>query len=67
MVTGTEKDSSSATAPTRQFHASLSQDPARNELCRLRAPEHKRGPVDLAPHHDAARLPPEGLDVEQGL
>ena len=67
MVSGTEKDGPSPTAPARQFHVSLSKDPARHELGRLRAPEHEGRPVDLAPHHDATRLRPEGLDVEEGL
>jgi hypothetical protein len=65
MVTGTEEDRPSPTAPARQLDTPLAQDPTCHELGRLRAPENERGPVDLAPHDDATRLRPERLDVEE--
>jgi hypothetical protein len=65
MVTRTEEDRPSPTAPARQLHAPLAQNPSCDEFGRLRAPEDERRPVDLAPHDDPTRLRPERLDVEE--
>jgi hypothetical protein len=65
MVSGAEEDRPSPTAPARQLHTPLAQDPTCDELGRLCAPEDERRPVDLAPHDDATPLRPERLDVEE--